>query len=301
MVLYDGPVVDAHHHLWDLGLKAHPWLQRQGAPIAGERLSRSYLIEDYLAEARPEGIVKSVHIQAGWDPADPVAETRWCQAIADRVGFPHGIVGDAPLTDPKIEAVLEAHAAHANMRGIRHILSWHEDPAKRFDLFVDRPDRMRDPAWRRGFALLPRYRMSFDMMLYPGQLGDALDLARAYPEVQIIVNHAGSPIDRDAAGMERWRSGMRALAAAPNVAVKISDLGAYDPQWTAASWRPIVRGLIDWFEPRRCLFASDFPVAGLFGSFAAHYQAFRELVADLSATEQRALFHDNARRYYRLQ
>ncbi len=303
MAFYDGPMIDAHHHLWDLSMGMHPWLagsDDEEGPINLRPLKRNYLVEDLVRDAANQNLVKSVHIQAGWDRSDPLAETRWIQGLADCHGFPHGIVGDAPLREPGVEAVLEAHARHANMRRIRYILSWHEDPAKRFDQFVDRADNLTDPDWRRDYALLAKFNMSFDVMIYPDQLADTLDLVRAYPGIQNTINHLGSPIDRDEAGMARWREGMKNVASAPNVAVKISDICAYDPDWTVDSYRPIVLSLIDWFGVDRCVFASDFPVATLHGDFDAHYNAFKEIVRDFSATEQRQLFHDNAARLYRL-
>lgn len=296
--LYDGPIADAHHHLWALGTGRYGWLT--GAPreaVFGNTapLMRDYEIADYLADMAGVAPVKSVHIQASFD--DPLGETRWLQGIADEHGFPHGIVAFASLAEPGVEAILEALRAHANVRGIRQIMSWHRNPAW---TFTDRADLMRDSAWRRGFGLLRKYDLSFDLMIYSGQLGDALALARAFPDTPILLNHTGSPADRDADGLKGWRDGMAALAQAGNVAVKISDLGAYDHDWTVESIRPFVLHAIEAFGVARCMFASDFPVAGLHGGADAVYDAFKAIVADLSADEQRALFHDNAVRFYRL-
>ena len=297
--LYDGPIVDAHHHLWDLSSGRYAWLTdgpREVVFGSTAPLIRDYLLDDFLADMASIDLVKSVHIQASFAD-DLVAETRWLQGIADERGFPHGIVGNALLEEPSAEAVLEAHCAHANMRGIRQILSWHENPSWTFH---ERSDLMRDAAWRRGFGLLRRFDLSFDMMIYSGQLADALDLAQAFPDTQIIVNHTGSPADRDDDATATWRAGMSALAGAANVAVKISDLGAYDHDWTTESTRPFIRHTIEAFGTGRCMFASDFPVAALHGGADAIYDSFKTIVADLSEDEQRALFHDNAVRFYRL-
>ena len=297
--LYDGPIIDAHHHLWDLSSGRYSWLTdgpREVVFGSTAPLIRDYLLDDFLADMASIDLVKSVHIQASFAD-DLVAETRWLQGIADERGFPHGIVGNALLEEPDAEAVLEAHCAHANMRGIRQILSWHENPAWSF---TERSDLMQDAAWRRGFALLRRFDLSFDMMIYSGQLAEALDLAQAFPDTQIILNHTGSPADRDDDAIAAWRAGMSALAAAANVAVKISDLGAYDHDWTTESTRPFIRHTIDAFGSGRCMFASDFPVAALHGGADAIYDSFKTIVADLSEAEQCALFHDNAVRFYRL-
>lgn len=299
--MYDGEIIDAHHHLWDLSTGWYRWLttDRPEEMVFGDPtpLARDYGVADYLADMKPLTLAKSVHIQAALNPDDPVAETRWLQGLADEHGFPHGIVAFAPLEDPDVEDILARHCESPNVRGIRQIVSWHRDP--RFS-FLDRPDLTADPTWRRGFALLSRFNLSFDLMLFPTQLGDALALAHAFPDTQIILNHTGSPVDRDPEGLALWRRGMEALAAAPNVAVKISDLGAYDHDWTLDSIRPFVLSTIEWFGPERCLFATDLPVAALHGSAAAIYDAFSTLVEGFSADEQRRLFHDNAAKYYRL-
>ena len=155
--LYDGPIVDAHHHLWDLESGRYSWLTdgpREVVFGSTAPLIRDYLLDDYLADMAGINLVKSVHIQASFLEDDPAAETRWLQGIADERGFPHGIVAHARLEESDAEAVLEAHCSQANMRGIRQILSWHRNPAWSF---TERADLMQDAAWRRGFGLLRRF------------------------------------------------------------------------------------------------------------------------------------------------
>ena len=299
--MYQGDIIDPHHHLWDLSTGWYSWLttERPKEMVFGDPapLARDYLPPDYRADMAGVDPVKTVHIQAIGNRDDPVAETRWLAALNKEYGMPNGIVASAPLDQPNAEEVLAAQCEHALMRGIRSIVSWHSNPVFNFN---ERDDLMRDDAWRTGYALLGKYSLSFDMMLFPSQLGDALDLARAYPDIQIILNHTGSPADRDEAGMARWRAGMAALSAAPNVAVKISDLCAYDHDWTVASFRPIILDTIEWFGVARCMFASDLPVVALHGGADKIYAAFKEIVTAFSADEQRVLFHDNAAKFYRL-
>jgi predicted TIM-barrel fold metal-dependent hydrolase len=295
------PIIDPHHHLWDLGRHRYPWLQERPLRprLEGDvgPIARDYLLEDYWADTRNQNVVKSVHVECGWDPSNPIGETAWLQPLADKHGFPHGIVAHATLDAPNVERVLEAHAGYRNVRGIRHAVNWHPDPAK---TYVDRPDLIRTAAWRRGFGLLQRFGFSFDLQLYPAQMHDAAALARAYPDVLIILNHAGMPVDRDEQGLDLWRRGMRELAAAPNVAVKISGLGTVVRPWTVNSIRPFVLRTIEAFGVSRCMFASNFPVDKLWSDFDTLYAAFREITQPFSAAERRLLFHDNAARYYRL-
>lgn len=301
-MLYDGPLIDAHHHLWRLSMHKHPWLEAartsEGALGDLRPLLRDYLPDDLRADAAGHNLVASVHVEANWDPADPVGETRWLDGLAERHGLPTVLVVAAPLDRPdEAQAVLEAQRAFARVRGVRFILSWHEDPRRRF---AARADYLQDSAWLSGFALLRRYDLSFDLMLYPGQMEAAAALAARFPDTQIIVNHGGSPIDRDPEGMARWQRGLKLLATQPNVAIKISDLVAYDHDWTIDTLRPVVLACIEAFGTGRAMFGSDAPVMSLWAGYDAVFSAFKTIVADFPAGEQRALFHDNAARIYRI-
>lgn len=294
-------VVDPHIHLWNLETHRYPWLSPPGKSFIGpyKSIARTHEVEAFLADADGIDVQKVVHVDAGHDPADPVAETRWLQGLADRAGgggFPHGIVAAANLAAPDAAAVLAAHAAFRNVRGIRQILNVHENP--RYD-YVGR-HFMRETMWREQFALLRRHGMSFDLQIYPSQMPEAAALAGEHPETTIILNHTGMFVDRTLAGWRAWRDGMRALAARPNVHVKIGGLGMLDHAWTIESIRPYVLETIDAFGVARCMFASNFPVDRLYASYADTWRAFAAVVADASADEQDALLRGNAIRIYRL-
>ena len=295
-------VVDPHVHLWDLKTHHYPWLANPGVSFVGDarELKHDYLLADLLAEAGEIEILKVVHVEANHDPADPVEETRWLQSVANEAGsrgMPNGIVAAADLATPNAQQVLEAHAAFANTRGIRQILNVHEK--KLFD-YIGR-HLMRDPVWRENFGLLRRYNLSFDLQLYPSQMEEAVALARAHADTQIIVNHAGMFVDRNSvAGYRAWREGMRQLAGCPNVTVKISGLAMFDHKWSVESLRPYVLETIDTFGVERAMFASNFPVDRLFGTYEDLWHAYASIVADASETEKDALFRKNAERIYRI-
>jgi predicted TIM-barrel fold metal-dependent hydrolase len=295
-------IVDPHHHLWDLHLHSHPWLTGRGASaLLGDiaALRRDYPLAEFLADAMDVDLVASVHVQAEVAREQAVDETRWLQAIADAPdsrGFPHGIVAYADLAASDVERTLEAHAACANLRGIRQILNRHPDPA----LSSANRDYMREDAWQRGFAALRRHGLSFDMQLYWPQMIDGAITARRHPDIQIVLDHAGMPLERDEDGIEGWRGGMRCLADCPNVAVKISGLGMVDHLWTVASIRPFVLETIEIFGVERCMLASNFPVDRLYSDYTTLWRAFDAITETLSPDERAALFHDNAIRIYRL-
>ncbi|MCP5151678.1 MAG: amidohydrolase family protein [Chromatiales bacterium] len=299
--LRDIPIVDAHHHLWDLDRHHYPWLGDRMNPhfFLGDysALRRNYLPQDYRRDAAGHNVVATVHVEAEWDRADQVGETRWLSAVADVAGMPAALVGHAWFDDPRVEAVLEAHAAYPRMRGIR------SKPARPGQAPGDEDEArgsMRDPAWRRGFALLARHGLSWDLRVPLAQLAEAAELVGAHPDIAVVLNHTGFPWDRSAAGLEAWRRGMRTLAERPNVCLKLSELGLRDRPWDYEENRRIVLEAIDLFGVDRCMFASNFPVSGLRITYRELYDAYKRMVADLAPAEQLALFHDNAARFYRI-
>ncbi len=297
---YTGPIVDAHMHLWDFDRHYYAWLQDTPLPNnpAGDMtpIAKPYGLDDYLADTKGWNVVQVVHVECGLPPKHQVSETDWLQSIADQRGVIGGIVAGANLDDPGVEAVLSAHAARKNVRGIRQIVNWHKDPAKTYGP----TDKLLDDQWRKGFALLAKYGLSFDLQLYASQMATAAALADAHPDIPLIVNHAGMPTDRDEVGLDAWREGMAALALRPNVSCKISGLAMIDRSWTTASLKPFVLQVIETFGLERCMFASNFPVEKVHGSFGAFYAAYDAITADFSHDEREALFAGNARRIYRL-
>jgi predicted TIM-barrel fold metal-dependent hydrolase len=294
-------VVDPHIHLWDLKTHHYPWLANPGKSFVGDArdLKHDYLIGDLLREAGPVQVLKVVHVDANHDPADPVEETRWLQHVADNEGrgMPNAIVAGADLSAENAQEILEAHAAFKNTRGIRQILNVHANPL--YD-YVGR-HYMREPKWRKNFALLKTYSLSFDLQLYPSQMTEAGALAQEHSDTQFIVNHAGMFVDRASVeGFRAWRDGLRALAACPNVAVKISGLAMFDHQWSVESFRPYVLETIDAFGCERAMFASNFPVDRLFATYEGLWNAYASIVKDLSDTEKEALFKSSAERIYRI-
>lgn len=268
-----------------------------GGDMSG--IAEDYLVDNYLNDTRNYVLKKSVHIEADFDRRFPVQETAWLADLNTARKIPSAIVAYAALEDPAVEDLLRQHLGTGGpVKGIRQILCWHENPSYRF---VARSDLMRNSQWRAGFAKLSKYGLSFDLMVYPHQLDDAADLAAAFPETSIIVNHGAMPIDRSADGLRAWRNRLRVLARCENVAMKVSGLGQTNWAWTEDTMLPVVRDLVEIFGPRRAMFASNFPVDRTYSSFDRLYQAFEAAVADLSSEEQHDLFYATADRVYRLQ
>ena len=301
--LYRGPIIDPHCHLWDLGMDRHPWLRPTGGAIQAlgdlDAIRRNYLVDDYLRDAANQNVVASVHIEAAWDRADdPLAEIEWLETLDKSSGVAVRYIGFADLAAPGAGAALDRLSEVERCVGVRQMLSWHPtDPAK---CFAPRPGIADEADFRRGVALLARHDQLLEFMLYPYQADEVARLARDFPNQTFIVNHCGSPIDRDPEGMTRWRGALKLLGSAPNVQIKISALTAYDPSPTPESLREVALHCIDCFGVDRSMFGSDFPVGRLWTSFDAIFDGFKAIVRDFSQAEQSALFHDNARRLYRI-
>lgn len=295
-------IVDPHHHLWDHGRNLYPWLRGEMHDRGWgdlRPLQENYLVADLLADAARQGLEKSVHVQANFNPADPVGETAWLEEIAAEPasrGFPHGIVAFADFSSPEVDSVLEGHARFARMRGIRQVLNRHADPK----LNRAPKDYLADETWQANLGKLRRYGWSFDVQVYWQQMGSVVGLAQRYADVQFVLDHAGMPAERDVQGLEGWRRGMRQLAACPNVAVKLCGYGMIDIRWTPESIRPFVLQPIEWFGPPRCMFASNFPVERLMASYDRLWNAYREITSDFSEDERQQLFRSTAEKIYRI-
>jgi len=284
------PFIDAHHHLWDLDRFSPSWLEQKDgdddalisdyAPIR-----QPYLINDLLADFAGSNVVKSVHIQTGYSNLDPVEETAWLQGIADAHGYPHGIIAHTDLSSESVTKDLEQHTQYANMRGIRNLVQGE-------DLLA--------PTFLRGLAALNESNLIYDLSTTWEGMDGARRMADQFPDLQIVLGHAGFPAERSDDYFAAWRNSMAVLAEAPNVSAKISGLGLADHNWTTDSIRPWVMGVIEAFGVERSMFATNWPVDKLFSSYQALVDAYRSITADFSQSEQNALLWQNAERYYRL-
>ena len=284
--------VDAHVHFYDMGHPelhyahwqpdvVHPSLGTQPRKLA----ERNWLAEDFIALTRDANVTKAVHVQAAIGSADPVKETEWLQEAADRTGFPHAIVAYADLRDPDVERTLERHCESANMRGIRDFS--HGD-------FLTSAD------FRRGHALLEKYGLVSSIAAEWQDMEKLRDLASAFPNIPIVMDHAGLPMERSPEYFENWREGMRTAAEAENVICKVSGLGMGDNDWTVESIRPYVLHCIETFGVERSLFATNWPVDSLWSGYDEIVNAYDEITRGFSDNERAALFSRNAERLYRI-
>jgi len=298
----DLAIVDAHHHLWDLDRNYYPWLADHPEPhfFLGDysALKRNFLPPDYRRLADGFRIVKTVHVEAEWDRENQVGETLWLTEIAAEQGLPNAIVGHVWLDDPAVEAKLAGHCQSPLMRGIRSkpVTSATADAAR-----PDGPRSLADPAWRRGYAALAQFGLSYDLRVPFWHLAEATAVIERHPEIPVVLNHTGFPWDRSEPGLAAWREQMRIIARVPWVNVKLSELGLKDAPWTVESNRRVVLEALEIFGVERCMWASNFPPAGLKVGFREQIEGFLAILSGLTRPELEAVFHDNATRFYRLE
>jgi len=284
--------VDCHFHLWDLnepGLH-YCWLMPDGEdPQLGKRLEElkgtTYLIDDYIAETRQANVTKAVHLQAAIGSQNPVTETAWIQAAADRTGFALAIVGYTDLKNPNAGKELEQHCRYASTRGIRDF---------------SEGDYLVDPDFHRGYALLAEFDLVASLSIGWEAMPKAHDLAQKFPDIPLVLDHCGEPSGRDDEYFENWRNGMRTVAQAENVICKISGLGMADNDWTIDSIRRWVLTCIDVFGPHRCIFGTNWPVDKLYSTYDVLIDAYTGIIADFTSDEQDAMFSGNAAALYRI-
>ena len=299
----DFDIIDSHHHLFDLRAVHYPWLtdRQEEHFLLGnyDALKRNYTVADYRADTGPLRVVKTVHVEAESDRNDQLNETRWLSDTMAAEGLPDAIVAHAWLHRPDSAEILAGQAAFPAVRGIRSKPVTSATAAAR-DTVRGQPASLQDPAWRRGLGLLREFGLSWDLRVPFWHLGEAAEVCALYPDLPIVVEHTGLAWDRSEEGLAEWRRGMTALAAQDHVYLKISELGLAGAAWDYDDNRRVVRQAIEIFGFDRCMFASNFPVAGLRIGYVAQVCAIAQMIADCSRAERDALFHDTAKRFYRL-
>ena len=311
------PIIDPHHHLW-------------------ERPGNVYLLDDLVADVSGHNVRQTVFIECssmyrdeGPEELRVVGETEFVEGVAEQsaarsgeVRACTGIVGTADLMlGDAVAPVLEAQlaASPTRFRGIRHRAAW--DGFEALHSRATSPEHvLLDPKFREGYAHLERYNLSFEGWLYHPQIAEATDLARAFPDTTIILNHLAGPLGvgpyagRQDEIFEAWRPAISELASCPNVVAKV---GGIQMQINGFGWdererpptsdelleanRRWYEHTIEAFSPDRCMFESNFPVDKLSCDYTVLWNQFKKLTAGHSAGERAAMFHDTAARVYRLE
>jgi predicted TIM-barrel fold metal-dependent hydrolase len=313
------PIIDPHHHLWD-------------------RTGDRYLLDELLEDVQTgHNIVSTVYVdcrsmyrQSGPPEYRPVGEVEFANGIASMAAS--GIYGPTRVCDAivssadlqmgdKIKPVLEAQivAGGGRFRGVRRVSIWDADPSVAHNL-AERPQHLlMNAGFRSGFAHLSPLGLSFDAYLFHTQIPELIDLARTFPDTQIVMDHVGGPIGlghyavRRAETFANWRMGMHELASCPNVWVKLGGLGmrltGFDfhlrprppsSEELTRAWKPYIETCIEAFGPARSMFESNFPADKGTCSYAVLWNAFKRITAGCSQDEKTQLYSGAAKKFYKL-
>jgi len=295
----DLPIIDAHHHFWDLSLNKNPWLNsKKQIPFRyGNYASicKNFLISDYKKISKNHNIVKTVHMETEWDQNDPVGETKWLHKLFDETGFPNAIVGQAWFNRSDIDQVLQGHKQFPLIRSIRHKPKTSSSPDSKN---ISIKGTLSDPLFRQGYSLLKKYKLHYDLQIPWWHLDEATKLAMDFPDTLIILNHTGLPSDRSKNGLNKWKNNLEQFAKQPNTVLKISGICVPNQKWTISLNKQIILDAINIFGYNRCMFASNFPVDGVLATFDEIYNGFKEITLGMKEDQIKCLFHDNAIKYY---
>ncbi len=335
----DLPIIDPHHHLWDL----RPMLPMFPEPrhrFIETLVDAAYYTFDHLHADTNSGhnVVATVFMECGAfyngtysDALKPVGEVEYVNGVAAQsasglYGHQHlcaGIVGHADLTHGTAAGdVLDALLAASpnRFKGIRHQGAWDADPEVLGPPFHAPPQLYRDTAFRQGFAELGKRGMSFDAWILEPQIGDVIDLARAFPDTPICLDHCGTPLGmasytgRLEERFDIWRDSIIELGKCENVMVKLGGLAMHNcampmdgpaagagSEELAAMWKPYIETCIHAFGTERAMFESNYPVDRWGATYPVLWNTFKRITASASVDEKAALYAGNAARFYRIE
>lgn len=273
-------VVDAHVHVWDLAATGQAWIP-DGSPIR-----RDFGLPELRSALAGTPVRSVVLVQV----INDAAETRAFLEHARTDPLVAGVVGWLDLARPDVEDALDVLADGTALVGVRHQALAEADPA----------GWLRSPDVQRGLGALGARGLPFDLMIRPEHFAAAVESARAHPSVRFVLDHLGkAPV---ASGeLEPWATGLRRLAAEPNVWCKLSGVHTIaPPDWTWPDLAPFVEVALEAFGPERVVFGSDWPVSLQAATYGQVLEAAQQACAPLSAAERAAVLGGNARRVYRL-
>ncbi len=274
--------IDAHQHFWKYDPTQHAWITPEMKVIQKDFLPGD--LQPVLEEARIDGCVL-VQVDQSED------ENQFLLELADANDFIKGVVGWIDLRHPDVGQRLARCSRHAKLKGFRHILQGEQDRAL-----------MLKPSFKQGIGLLAGFGYTFDILIYPDQLGYTRDFVAAFPDQPFVLDHIAKPHIKDRYITEEWRTAIRAVAANKNLYCKISGM-VTEADW--ANWKPehfkvYLDTIVDAFGIGRVMFGSDWPVCLVAASYRQVLEIVRDYFSGFSADEQAAFFGGNAINFYKL-
>lgn len=273
--------IDSHQHFWIYEAEKHGWIDDDMKVIR-----KDFLPEDLKVVYQENNVDGCVAVQAD----QTLAETDFLLDLAKKNDFIKGIVGWVDLRADNIDEVLKQYSAFPKLKGFRHVVQGEADHN-----FMLRPDFLN------GVAALEKYNFTYDILIFPHQLGAALELVRRFPNQKFVIDHIAKPYIKDGF-YDGWASLMKAISEYPNVYCKLSGMTteANYNNWTPEQIQPYMQLVLDAFGANRILFGSDWPVCLVAGNYTRTKELVTIFIAKLSSEEQAAIMGGNAVQFYNL-
>jgi len=274
--------IDAHQHFWRYDAREYGWIDERMAV-----LKHDFLPADLAPPLKAAGFDACIAVQA----RPSLGETAALLELADANPFVAGVVGWVDLCSAETRRQLQRFAKHPRLVGVRHVVQ--DEPDDRFLLRAD---------FGRGIAMLEEFGLAYDLLIRPRHLPAAVELVRRFPRQRFVLDHLAKP-EIARGEIREWSRGLRALAAAPNVAAKLSGLvtEADRQGWTPAQIRPYLDVAYECFGPRRLMIGSDWPVCTLAADYGRTMAVVTEYLHGRPAEEREAVLGGNARGFWNLE
>ena len=273
--------IDSHQHFWHYNRKDYGWMDDQMATIR-----RDFLPPDLEKELKNQGFDGCIAVQA----RQSVEETEWLLGLAGQYSFVRGVVGWVDLRSANLEQQLDQYSQHPKFVGVRHVL--HDEPDIGFMLKDD---------FLKGIATLQKYGLTYDLLIFPRHLPNALTLVKMFPEQRFILDHIAKPLIRDQV-ISPWKEDLESLAAQPNVYCKVSGMvtEADWHRWNPADFTPFLDVVFRAFGTDRIMFGSDWPVCTVVASYSQVVGIVKNYLAAWPQSEYRKIMGENAIKAYGL-
>lgn len=274
-------VIDSHQHFWIYEAEKHAWIDDDMKVIR-----KNFLPEDLKIVYQENKIDGCVVVQAD----QTLAETDFLLDLAEKNDFIKGVVGWVDLRASNVDAILKQYSKFPKLKGFRHVVQGEADHN-----FMLRPDFLN------GIAALEKYNFTYDILIFPHQLGAALELVRRFPNQKFVIDHIAKPYLKDGF-YDGWAALMKAIGECKNVYCKLSGMTteADYNNWTPKQIEPYMQLVLDAFGTNRILFGSDWPVCLVAGNYTKTKELVTNFIAKLTSEEQNAIMGDNAIQFYNL-
>tara|TARA_X000000950_G_scaffold118661_1_gene148623 strand:+ start:336 stop:1166 length:831 start_codon:yes stop_codon:yes gene_type:complete len=274
-------IIDSHQHFWNYEPEKHLWIDDEMSVIR-----RDFLSDDLQKVFAENGVDACVAVQAD----QTTEETNFLISIAENNNFIKGVVGWVNLRSESIEEDLLKYKKYDVVKGFRHVVQGEQDHN-----FMLRPEFLR------GIELLGKYDLCYDILIFPHQLGAALELVKKFPNQKFVIDHIAKPYIKDGF-FEGWAVMMREIAKHQNVYCKISGMitEAGYKTWTTEQVHPYMKLVLESFGAGRVMYGSDWPVCLVAGNYSMVKSLVTDFISDLSQEQQNAIMGGNAAKFYNL-